>query len=154
MTNEKTIEKMNAMKLFGMVRAFEQTMTENFQAEFTPDELLAHMVDAEWDDRKNRKLNRLLSTARFRYISSFEGINFRVQRNLNKNTILRLSDCSWLQKGQSLIITGSTGVGKSFLACALGNLACTNGYSTLYFSSTKLFSQLKMANADGSYCKL
>ncbi len=154
MTNESTLEKLNRMKLFGMVRAFTQIMAANAKNNFTHDELIGHLVDAEWDDRENRKLNRLLSAARFRYQAAFEQIDFSSQRNLDKNAILRLGKCTWIQKGQSIIISGPTGVGKSFLACALGNLACHNGYSTAYFNCTKLFNLLRLSGADGSYTKL
>lgn len=154
MTNESTIEKLNRMKLFGMVRAFNQTMAANAKSNFTADELVGHLVDAEWDDRENRKLSRLLAAAKFRYSASFEQIDFSTQRNLDKNAVLRLGKCTWIQKGQSVLISGPTGAGKSFLACALGNLACNNGYSVAYFSCTKLFSLLRISGADGSYQKL
>ena len=82
-----------------------------------------------------------------------EEIDFKKSRNINKNDILRLSNCDWISKGKSVIINGSTGTGKSFLASALGHKACREGYKTLYFNSLKLFSMLKYAKADGSYFK-
>lgn len=154
MTNEMTMEKLNRLKLFGMVRAFSQTMESNVRTNFTADELVGHLVDAEWDDRENRKLNRLLGVAKFRYSAAFEQIDFSPQRSLDKNAVLRLATCAWLEKGQSIIISGATGVGKSFLACALGNLACHKGYSAIYFNCTKLFNLLRLSGADGSYGKI
>lgn len=150
MNNEGTLEKMNQMKFLGMVRAF-KLFSETGTKELTADEIIAHLVDAEWDDRYNRRLNRLLRTAKLRYSASVEQIDFTSQRNLNKNDFLRLVGCDWLRKGGSVIVTGSTGSGKSFLACALGNQACKEGFKTLYFNCLKLFSQLKLAKADGSY---
>lgn len=154
MTSESTTEKLNRMKLFGMVRAFRQTMEANVKTNFTADELVSHLVDAEWDDRENRKLNRLLGAAKFRYSAAFEQIDFSPKRCLDKNAVLRLANCAWLEKGQSILISGATGVGKSFLACALGNLACHRGYSAIYFSCTKLFNLLRLSGADGSYGKI
>lgn len=153
MTNEATLEKLNLMKLFGIAQAFRNIIESNISENYSNDELLGHLVDSEWDYRYNRRLDRLLKAARFRYKASIEQINFNVNRNLNKNQILRFSNCEWIKKNQNIIITGPTGVGKSFLACALGHLACTNGYSTLYFNFTKLFTLLKMSQADGSYYK-
>lgn len=153
MNNQATIEKMQTMRLHGMLRAFHATMGTEVQNNFTSDEMLAYLIDAEWDERYNRKLGRLLKNAKFRYQASFEQIDFNESRNLDKNKILRLSDCTWINKGESVIITGATGAGKSFIACSLGQKACTNGFKTGYYNCLKLFSNLKFAKADGSYIK-
>lgn len=150
--NEGSLEKMNFMKLHGMVRAF-KLLLETGTNDLTADEVIAQLIDAEWDDRYNRKLERLLRASKFRYHASIEQADFISNRNLNKNIFMRLAGCDWLRKGQSVIITGATGAGKSFLACALGNQACKEGFKTLYFNCLKLFSQLKLAKADGSYFK-
>ena len=92
MTNQATIEKLKQMKLIGMLQAFQSTMKTNIMHNFTPDEMIAHLVDAEWDERYNRKLTRLINTANFRYHVSFEQIDFIHSRNLDKNLMLRLSD--------------------------------------------------------------
>ena len=86
--------------------------------QFTLDEMLSHLVDAEWDDRHNRKLARLLKGARFRYNTSFEEIDFTFDRELDKNQMLRLSSCQWIESHQDCILTGPTGAGKSFIASA------------------------------------
>lgn len=153
MTNEATIEKLNSMKLFGIARAFQNIIESKLSDNYSNDEFLGHLVDSEWDYRYNRRLDRLLSAARFRYKASMEQLDFNINRNLNKSQILRFSNCDWIKKNQDIIITGPTGAGKSFLACAFGHLACTNGYLTNYFNFTKLFSHLKMSQADGSYLK-
>lgn len=153
MNSEATIEKMVQMKFHGMTRAFRSTMESGRGDNLTPDEMVAFLVDAEWDDRYNKRLDRLLRTASFRYKACFEQIEFKPSRNINKNNIMRLSTCSWIKKGESIIITGATGVGKSFVACALGRQACINGFKVLYFNCLKLFSIIKYAKADGSYLK-
>jgi DNA replication protein DnaC len=153
MTPQATLDKMQRLKLFGMAHAWQTTMHTGFSHQFTPDELLAHVVDAEWDERYNRRLARLLKAANFRNQASLEQIQFDPVRKLDKNLLLRLSTCDWITKGENVLITGATGVGKSYLACALGRQACIQGHRVIYFSSMKLFSELKLAKADGTYAK-
>ncbi len=154
MNNQSTIQKMQQMKLYGMARAFKSTMeTGAVKASFTADEMLAHLIDAEWDDRYNRKLARLVRDAHFRYQASIEQIDFQLSRNLDKNEILRFSDCSWIQDRQDIIITGPTGAGKSFLATALAHQGCIYGFKVLYVNCAKLFQKLKISKADGTYVK-
>lgn len=150
MNNGQTIDKMKVMKLYGMARAMASAMDMGIK-DITPDEFIAHLIDAEWDDRHNRRFARLIKAARFRYTASFEEIDFNIDRNLSKNMFLRFSDCSFIKDKKNIIITGSTGVGKSYAASALGNQACVYGYRTFYFNLAKLFSSLKLARADGSY---
>jgi len=148
--NNKTIEKMNQMKLYGMARAMSSAVDMGL-ADITPDEFLAHLVDAEWDDRYNRRLERLIKNARFRYRAQIEDVDFSLARGLDKNMFMRFSDCGFVKNKRNIIVTGATGTGKSFIASALGNQACIYGYRTLYFNTQKLFSSLKLARADGSY---
>ncbi len=150
MNNGQTIDKMKEMKLYGMARATASAVDMGIK-DITPDEFLAHLIDAEWDDRHERKFARLSKAAKFRYRASLEEIDFTLERNLPKNMFLRFSDCSFIKDKKNIIITGATGVGKSFLASALGNQACVYGYRTFYFNLAKIFSQLKLAKAEGTY---
>ncbi len=150
MLNNQTMEKMNQMKLYGMARAMQSTLDMGL-ADITPDEFVAHLVDAEWDDRYNRRLARLIKNAKFRYKASIEDIDFSLARGLDKNMFMRFSDCGFIKSKRNIIITGPTGTGKSFIMSALGNQACVYGYRTLYFNIQKLFSSLKLSKADGTY---
>jgi DNA replication protein DnaC len=151
--NEQTIEKMKTMKLHGMVRAFRTSLETGNTDKWTADELISTLVDSEWDERYNRKLTRNVKNAHFRYKAAVEQINFDTPRDLNRNYILRLADCSFIDKKENIIITGSTGIGKSYIASALGHQACAMGYKVLYEHTSKLFARLKMSKADGTYLK-
>jgi len=153
MNNEETLTKMEKMKLYGMLKAFNQSLEAGMMGKVTADELLGHLVDAEWDERHNRRLKRLIKAAKFRYQGSLEEINFKLDRGLDKNMLLRFSSCGWIEKKRDIIITGPTGVGKSYLVSSLGYQGCMYGFRVLYFNCAKLFSQLKLKKADGTYNK-
>ena len=153
MTPQATLQKMSNMKLYGMAQAFQATMQTGFNHKFTADELIGHLVDSEWEERFNRKLKRRLKAAKFRYQFSIEQIDLIQKRNLDKNLLLRLSNCDWIQKAENVLITGPTGVGKTSIACALGHQACLNDYAVLYEKAIKFFTRLKYAKAEGSYVK-
>lgn len=151
--NNETLEKMKHMKLHGMARAFSACLESGKHVSYSADEFTSHLIENEWDERHNRKLDRSLKNARFRYKASLEQFSFDTDRNLDRNQLMRLADCNFIRKKENLIITGSTGIGKSYLASALGHHACSLGYKVAYHQSTKLFSKLKLAKADGSYLK-
>lgn len=150
--NTLSEERMRQLRLFGMLRAF-QSSKESSSISYTPDELLSYLIECEWDDRHNRKIARLTKIARFRYQASTEQILFEEERNLDKNQLMRFSSGDFIKNKESILLTGSTGVGKSYIASALGHQACNLGYKVLYFNINKLFSKLKMLKADGSYLK-
>ena len=150
--NETTLQKMKHMKFYGMLRAFRTTMEAGKMNQYTPDEMIGFLIESEWDDRENRKIQRGLTNAKFRYKASMENIIYD-KRNIDKNEIHRLADCTFVERKQNIIITGSTGVGKSYLASALGHQACINGYKVTYANTAKLIAKLKMAKADGSYVR-
>jgi len=152
--NEKTMQLMKEMRLYGMHRAFTTTMeTGGPSTGYTNDEPIAYLVQNEWDDRHNRRIERLTKSARFRYTAVMEAIDYRPSRQLDKNLVRRLGSCGFIQKRENILITGSTGVGKSYLASAIGHQACSMGSKTMYFNTAKLFTLLKTSKADGSYPK-
>ena len=152
MNYTQTLDKLRSMRLFGMESAY-QTLME-VKSDFTTDELVAHLAEAEWDDRQHRKTQRNLKAARFRYHSSIDEVDFNSSRNLKKNDFMRLAECNFVRQKENVIITGPTGTGKSFLATALGHQACFKGYKVLYYSMGKLFERLNMSRADATKYKL
>jgi len=152
--NTATLDKMRSMRLFGMHEAFEGLVRTANLKEYSHDELMAHLIEAEWNDRHNRRLNRLVKFARFRYQANMKDIDYHHPRGLDKGLILRLAGGDFISKAQNIIIVGPTGVGKSFIASALGQQACMLGFKTFYANTYKLFSNLKKAKADGSYQKI
>jgi DNA replication protein DnaC len=152
-SNQATLEKLERMGLRGMARAMRTTLEAAAGGQLEPEELVSNLVDAEWEDRRARKLSRLLKGARFRYRAGVEDIDFELKRNLSKASFLRMADCRWVAEHQSLIISGPCGSGKSFLASALGQQACIYGYRVLYWSASKLFAHLKLCKADGTYLR-
>jgi DNA replication protein DnaC len=152
MTTE-TLEKMKQMRLHGMARAFQSSLESEQTASMTTDEAISFLVSSEWDDRQNRNIERHVRNARFRYQANVEDINYDDDRKLDRNMMMRFAECTFVDKHEHILITGSTGSGKSYIASALGHQACSQGYKVLYANATKLFAKLKMARADSSYVK-
>jgi len=150
--NNQTIDKMSQMRLTGMNETY-QTLLQT-QQDLTYEEAISMMIDAEWEWRHNRKMQRLIKQARFRYQASIEEIDFQTTRNLNKHNLIRLADCSFIDRAENILITGPTGAGKSFIISALGHQACAKEYRVSYFNLQKLFTALRMSKADHSYQKI
>lgn len=151
--NQSTETKMKQMKLYGMHSAFKTAIESGKTDHYTIDQFVSVLIDAEWDERHNRRIERSIKNAKFHYKANIENINYDTSRNLDRTTVLRLAECEFVEKNQNILITGSTGVGKSFLGTALGYQACIQGYKVSYFNTSKLFAKLKMAKADGSYLR-
>lgn len=151
--NTSTLDKLRKLKFYGMFHAFKSSIETGQTDQYTSDELLAHLIDSEWDYRQNRRIERQILYARFRYKASIEEIHYHADRSIDRNQVMRLADCTFIDRYENMLITGSTGIGKSYLASAIGYQACMLGYRVLYASTPKLFAKLKMAKADGSYIK-
>lgn len=151
--NEITLTKMKQMKLYGMHSAFKTAVDTGKSDDYTLDQFVSMIIDAEWDDKNNRKIERGIKNAKFHYKASIESIIYDEVRNIDQTKLLRLAECDFINKNENVLITGSTGAGKSYLATAIGYQACIQGYKVMYHNATKLFSKLKMAKADGSYLK-
>jgi DNA replication protein DnaC len=150
---QETLEKIKKLRLLGMARAYESSLESDKLMHLSADELITMLVEAEWDDRMNRNIERRLRNARFRYQSCMESIDYQAERNLDRNQIMRFAECNFIKRHENIIITGSTGIGKSYIATALGHQACTMGFRVYYANLGKLFSRLKMGKADGSYLR-
>lgn len=154
MLNEQTIEKLYAMKLNGMADAFQQQLQQPDINELCFEDRFALLVDRQWTFKEDRRMKRLLGNAKLKINGCIEDIDYKTPRGLDKSVILRLADCHWILNAQNVIITGATGVGKTYLACALANRACRMGYSAFYIRIPRLFQELAIARADGSYPKI
>jgi DNA replication protein DnaC len=150
---QETLEMLKKLKLLGMSRAYQMSLENNTLVHLSADELLKMLVESEWDDRLNRNIERRIKEAKFRYQSSVESINFDADRNLDRNQLMRFAECTFIKKRENILITGSTGIGKSHLATAIGHQACISGYKVYYANMAKLFTKLKMGKADGSYVR-
>lgn len=144
---------MQHLRLPGMRAAYEGLLsTKNLQS-IGNDELLNLLLQAEWDERENSKANRRLQNAKFRMRASIEEIDFFTPRGLDKTQLLRFTDGGFIKHAENILITGQTGVGKSYIASALGHHACQHGYRVNYFIAQKLFALLRMSKADESYLR-
>lgn len=153
MARANTEEKMREMRFYGMAEAYRANLETSNASDFTKDELIDYLIDSEWNERERRRIKRRVTSAKFRYPASVENIDYGAGRNLDKNSIVRLSDCSFIKRRENIIITGPTGVGKSYLSSAIGNQACLLNYKVLYYNISKLFSNLKISKIEGRYIR-
>jgi DNA replication protein DnaC len=153
MNNNQTIEKLKAMRLGAMAHLHHQHIRDNRLEAMTCDEYLALLTDHQWEDRENRKTDRLLKQAGFRQNANLADISYSPDRNLDRNMFARLGTLDFISKKEGLIICGASGVGKSYLAQALGHQACLSGYKTLYAVTARIFKKLKLCKVDGTYLK-
>ena len=151
---EQTMEKLVAMKLSGMAEALRRWMDQPKEKQLTPTDIVGLLVDAEWCLREERKLTARLRNARFRQEACVEDIDYQHPRGLQKALVQDLAACRWVEAHQNVIVTGKTGVGKSFVACALGQKACREGYSVVYRRASRLLDELAQARGDGTLFQL
>lgn len=153
MNNNQTIEKLRKMRMNAMAELHQQSVRNNVLANTTADEYIGLLTDHEWEDRQHKRITQLIKQSGFKQKASVVDINYSQTRNLDKNMFERLSTLDFIKKTENIIITGASGVGKSFLAQALGNQACLMGYRVLYTNTARYFSKLKLAKIDGTYMK-
>jgi DNA replication protein DnaC len=147
-----TLDQLSELKLNGVKTALIQQMEIPSFSTMTFEERLSHLIAREITERHNRKIKYLLSRSQLKQKSAFvDDIDYSATRNIHKSVLLALLDNNWIQARHNIIITGATGTGKTYLACALGNNAIVNGYSVLYCRVTKLLTQIQLVRGDGSY---
>lgn len=151
--NEITLTRMKQMKLYGMHGAFKTAIETGKTDDYSQDQFVSMLTDAEWDDKNNRRITRAIKNARFHYKATIEDIVYEEARNIDRTKLLRLAECDFITRSENVLITGSTGAGKSYMATALGYQACMQSFKVSYYNTTKLFAKLKIAKADGSYLR-
>jgi len=155
MLTQPTQEQLAEMRLFALARAWQAQHEDPSIDDLGFDERLALLVDAEWTDRQNKRLDRLLRAAKLRLSGAcLEDIEYAKERKLEKSLLRQLAAGRWIEAHQNVVITGATGVGKTYLACALAQQACRLGHRVLYRRAPRLFDELALARADGSYPRL
>ena len=150
---QPTLDSLNRLKLHGMAAALSEQMTQSAVAGLAFEDRFGLLVEREALYRDNRRLARLLQLAQLKVRASLEDIDFRSRRGLDRPQIASLGSCDWIRSGQNLLIHGATGCGKTYLACALANQACRQGLSALYVRASRLFEELNLCHADGSFRK-
>lgn len=138
------------MRLFGMHDAFKTSLENTLKEQMTQDQFVFHLTSSEWDNRRNRAIERAVKYAQFRYNASLEDMDYTFERGLDRNQVERLAALEFVRDHKDLFITGPTGTGKSYLATALGYKACQDGFRVMYASTAKLMSLLKIAKAKGT----
>ncbi len=148
---EETFNKIQQMRMPGFSRALqEQLDAEDQYDELSFEERLGLLVDREWTDRETRRLTRRLQQAKLRELASIEDLDYRHPRGLNRKLMQRLATCQWIDKSQNVIVVGPTGIGKTFILCALAHKACRQGHTALYRRIPRLLQELMTARADGT----
>ncbi|CAG0906263.1 unnamed protein product, partial [Cyprideis torosa] len=136
-----------------MADAYQATLALPINQHPEPHEMIAHLIDAEKQYRWHKRMNLYLRLSKLRYRATIQDIECSKDRNLSKEKLMFFADCAYLDRAENLLITGATGCGKSYLACALGNNACLNGNRTLYFNMNRFTEQIALAKTDGSLIK-
>ena len=154
MLTNPTLEKLQELRLTAMQSAYREQLEGTEYQDLTFDERLGFIVDREHTERHNRRLKTRLRKAKLRLSATLEDIDYRAKRGLDKRLMLSLATCDWIRQHHNTIITGPTGAGKTYLACALGHIACREGFTVQYHRAPRLFSELARAKGDGRYPKL
>jgi DNA replication protein DnaC len=150
MLNQQTIEKLHTMKLHGMADAFREQNASADCSQLSFEERFGMLVDCQWSWKENRALTRRLQVAKFKERGVIEDIDYQHPRGLDRRLMRTLSSCDWVRQHHNVLLVGPTGIGKTWLGCALAHKACRDGFSALHKRTTELFRDLSMARADGS----
>jgi len=154
MLTQHTIEKLRDLRLHGMAKGMENQQTNTAIQDLSFDERIGMLVDAETHDREDRRLTRILRSAKLKVSACPEDIDYKAKRGLDKKVMAMLASCDWIRNSLNTIITGPTGVGKTWLCCALGQQAARKGYTVIYKRLSRLLEELEIAYGDGSLAKL
>lgn len=154
MNTQITIDKLEQMKLHGMSRAYQAILSMPVQDQPSLNQFMARLAEAEALDRTIKKNEKYLNQSKLRYNAVLEQVHCNASRNLSQEKLMMVADCSFIDRAENILITGATGCGKSYLACAIGRQACSFGYRTLYFGINRFLEKIACAKLDGSFVKL
>jgi DNA replication protein DnaC len=154
MNTQATLEQMRELRLHGMADSYEAVVMLPVNSQPGTHQLIAQLVQHETESKQQRRTEMYLKLSKLRYAAMIEEVKCSPQRNLSAEQISLLADCSWIGRAENILITGATGCGKSFLACALGHQACSLGYRTLYLNMNKFIERVMLSKLDGTFIKL
>ena len=154
MNKQITLDHLAQLKLDGMLQAYQAVLSMAVQNQPSLNQFMARLAEAEIQSRATKRTELYLRQSKLRYNAILEQVHCNPERNLSKEKLIMIADCSFIERAENLLITGSTGCGKSYLACAFGRQACTLGYRTLYFGMNRLLEKISLSKLDGTYVKL
>jgi DNA replication protein DnaC len=154
MNTEATLQQLQELKLHGMASSYEAVLGLPVNSQPDAHQLIAQLVQHETESKQQRRTEMYLRLSKLRYAAMLEEVKCSSERNLPPEKLSLLASCSWIDKAENILITGATGCGKSFLACALGRQACSLGYKTLYLNMNRLIEKVMVARLDGTFIKL
>lgn len=154
MNTQITLDHLSELKLQGMSRAYQAVLSMPVQEQPSLNQFMARLAEAEIQHRSQKKTEMFLLQSKLRYNAVLEQVYCNTNRNLSRENLMAIADCSFIERSENLLITGATGCGKSFLACAIGRQACTFGYRTLYFGINRFLEKISSSKLDGSFIKL
>lgn len=154
MNTQATLEQMRELRLHGMADSYEAVVMLPVNSQPGTHQLIAQLIQHETESKQQRRTEMYLKLSKLRYTAMIEEVKCSPQRNLSAEQISLLADCSWIGRAENILITGATGCGKSFLACALGHQACSLGYRTLYLNMNKFIERVMLSKLDGTFIKL
>lgn len=154
MNTQITLDHLAELKLQGMAHAYQAVLSMPLQEQPSINQFMARLAEAEIQDRTQKRAQKFLFQSKLRYNAVLEQVHCNPNRNLSREKLMMIADCSFIERAENLLITGATGCGKSYLACAIGRQACSFGYRTLYFGINRFLEKISNGKLDGSFVKL
>jgi len=154
MNTQITLDHLSQLKLHGMSRAYQALLSMPLQDQPSLNQFMARLAEAEIQERAQKKTEMFLLQSKMRYNAVLEQVTCNTNRNLEREKLMMIADCSFIERAENMIITGSTGCGKSYLSCAIGRQACCFGYRTLYFGMNRFLERISSSKLDGTYVRL